>query len=97
MQFLLTTEKIRTNDLVKFALSDIKPNKQKDGGTQELGVPYSRLSKMWTGKQISLGAPFVVVNRLSKTFLSSTNRSLQRKIIPTNFSYDNQRFYTTGT
>lgn len=60
MQFLLTTEKIRTNDLVKFALSDIKPNKQKDGGTQELGVPYSRLSKMWTGIQISLGAPFVV-------------------------------------
>lgn len=45
MQFLLTTEKIRTNDLVKFALSDIKPNKQKDGGTQELGVPYSRLVK----------------------------------------------------
>lgn len=55
MQFLLTTEKIRTNDLVKFALSDIKPNKQNDGETQELAVPYSRLPKMWTGTQISLG------------------------------------------
>lgn len=79
MQFLLTTEKIRTNDLVKFALSDIKPNKQNDGETQELAVPYSRLPKMWTGTQISLGAPFVVVNRLSKTFLSSTNRGFTKE------------------